>query len=530
MVQIDPSNANANGTTQPQSQSSHADAAAVAIGQVADAVDALGERSFDGPTERETSRFGSFIWTLTAGFALGGFKVGIRALHDNSFFVHLGTGRWILDHGAVPQVDSYSFTSNGKPFVAQSWLASVVYRLLQISVGPIGIRIVMGLVAAIITGSIFRLANHLVGERRRASGLSLCVFAVVAAMYSERPLAFGLLGLVGLVWIVEAPGSRIGRRPEIALPLVMWLWANTHGSMALGYVFLALHLVGRGLDGAWCWRRENAHERKLALGGLLSIAVLLVNPYGPTLLLFPIELMAKGGVLKDVVEWMSPDFHSPQGLAFGLWLVVSMSVLIRSRTTSRRDLVVVLPFVVLALWAMRNLAIATIIALPAVARASVPRRARNAAASQQSRQNFKLGGVIGIGVVVIGFVFAVQAAGEKQFNERGYSVEAYRFVKATLGTNTRLLTTDANAGWMIAAHPEQKIFMDDRYDMFPAAIVSDYVTIARLHPGWREVLDKYRIQTVMWPTSNALTQLLDVDGEHFRRVYRDKDWTVFRRL
>src|ERR1700750_942452 len=73
---------------------------------------------------------------FTAAFAVGGWKVGLQRLHDNSFMVHLTTGRWILDHG-IPYHDVYSFTAPGTRFVAQSWLAEVVYALLERSVGPI---------------------------------------------------------------------------------------------------------------------------------------------------------------------------------------------------------------------------------------------------------------------------------------------------------------------------------------------------------------------------------------------------------
>src|SRR4051812_7075388 len=80
---------------------------------------------------------------FTTAFAVGSWKVGLQRLHDNSFLIHLTTGRWILDHG-IPHHDVYSFTAPGTRFVAQSWLAEIVYALLDRSVGAIGIRLLLG--------------------------------------------------------------------------------------------------------------------------------------------------------------------------------------------------------------------------------------------------------------------------------------------------------------------------------------------------------------------------------------------------
>src|SRR5689334_25057732 len=101
----------------------------------------------------------SLATAFTAAFAVGGWKIGLQRLHDNSFLVHLTTGRWILDHG-IPRHDVYSFTAPGVRFVAQSWLAELVYGLLERSVGAVGIRIVMGVCATVVMVALYRLALH----------------------------------------------------------------------------------------------------------------------------------------------------------------------------------------------------------------------------------------------------------------------------------------------------------------------------------------------------------------------------------
>ena len=55
-----------------------------------------------------------------------GWAIGLAKLSDNSFFWHLRTGEYILDHG-IPHHDVFSYTAPGTKWVAQSWLAEVTY-------------------------------------------------------------------------------------------------------------------------------------------------------------------------------------------------------------------------------------------------------------------------------------------------------------------------------------------------------------------------------------------------------------------
>ena len=72
-----------------------------------------------------------------------------------------------------------------------------------------------------------------------------------------------MLFLLVLLWVVEVPDSIVGRHPLVVVPVLMWLWANTHGTYELGFAYLGLHLLGRWVDGAPPWV---GRERRLLIG------------------------------------------------------------------------------------------------------------------------------------------------------------------------------------------------------------------------------------------------------------------------
>ena len=57
-------------------------------------------------------------------------------------------------------------------------------------------------------------------------------------------------------------------------------------------------------------------------------------------------------------------------------------------------------------------------------------------------------------------------------------------------------------------HQAQKVFFDDRYDMYPVKMTDAYNKILSLKPGWEKVLDDYKINVVVWPKDAAFSEAL----------------------
>jgi hypothetical protein len=239
---------------------------------------------------------------------------------------------------------------------------------------------------------------------------------------------------------------------------------------------------------------------------------------------FPIDLLSRGDILSHIVEWQSPDFRQAWGVALGLWIVVYLVALSRGRhRVTRRDLVVTVPMLLLALWATRNVAIAPLIGLPVVARAF----ARDAEKPSELRGTLVAAAVTVLALAAL--VMGYQASTEKTFNFATYPVASMKYVQQHDLLGRRLLATDAAAGYVILEHsPEQKVFIDDRYDMYPRSVIFDYFTLTGGKPGWSKVLDRYDVDVVLWGKESNLAALLDQSPE-WQRVHRDATDAVWVR-
>lgn len=457
---------------------------------------------------------------FTAAFALFGWGAGVRPISDNSFLLHLKTGHWILQHG-IPGSDVFSATAHGTPWVAQSWLAEVLYAGLDVAVGPHGIQLLDGTVGAVIAGATYRLVLARAGDTVRAAAVTAPVVLASGLLWSPRPLLLGLLMTTILIWIIEVPGSGLGRRPLLTVPVLMWCWVNVHGSFVLGFAYLGLHLAGRWLDGHRPW--VDREGRLLGAAGL-SLAACLANPYGLGLLLFPLHLVQRGEILQMVDEWQSPDARSTEGAAFIVVLAMVIAVFaLARRRPSYRDVVVVLPFLTSGLWAERNIAIAPLVAAPVLAFLVARPESRP---DDRERFHFAVLSLLVLGGVLWSLPVLNRPALEL---DGAYPIRAMQAVERDGLLGRRLLTTDKWGAYVVHAYwPRQKVFVDDRYDMYPVPLLKDYLKVMKGAPGWQQILDRYGVDVVMVEHETPLSSLLASDAG-WQREYADDMSVVYVR-
>jgi len=291
---------------------------------------------------------------FTAAVVLFGFRLGARPIGDNSTFTHLRTGIDMARTGAIPRHDPYSFTAAGEHWVVQSWLPEWTYGWAYRLGGLKLVVLEQAVLIAVLAWLVVRLARA--GSPLRTTLASLAAVGVGSALWTPRPLLFGLICMALTIGVVERR-----RSPWLLLPIV-WLWVNSHGSFPLGLAWLGARAIGEALD--WkAWPRETWRY----VGGFAAgLVVAVANPLGPRLLLFPLTLGEKKEAFQNIVEWRSPDFSRGGGYFALAFLGLGLILLFRARLPWR-DIVPVVGFLVAGLLAARNLGPLAVVMAPVVA-------------------------------------------------------------------------------------------------------------------------------------------------------------------
>ncbi|UCE85857.1 MAG: hypothetical protein JSU66_16265 [Deltaproteobacteria bacterium] len=208
----------------------------------------------------------------------------LAPLASNDVWIHLTTGRLILEDGEIPRSDRYSFTAAGNRYVAHEWLAATYYALAERAAGTTGVIVAGKLVPGIALLGVLLLAFRTTGAPP-ATFLPVLLLVLTLARHRiiVRPELFAALLAVTLVWLLlrdrrqaRAGGSR--RALLFTIPLAA-LWANLHGSFPIGIVvvlaFAAVELAEplfwpRDATGRR-WRLLAAAAALCAAGGLTTL-------------------------------------------------------------------------------------------------------------------------------------------------------------------------------------------------------------------------------------------------------------------
>src|SRR5512145_74506 len=178
---------------------------------------------------------------LLAGFGLIFLLVFPPALVVNDSWLNLMAGREIMEHG-LPSVDEITVYGMGATWTDQQWLA----QLFMYGVHSLGGFALLSITTATFVVGAFALAAA--AARRLGAGpraiwvMFLPVLVAAPWAWSIRAQMLALPLYTGLLWLLASEARMPTNRIWLAIPLLV-VWANVHGSVALGALLVMLLAV-----------------------------------------------------------------------------------------------------------------------------------------------------------------------------------------------------------------------------------------------------------------------------------------------
>jgi hypothetical protein len=435
-------------------------------------------------------------------FALAAFSPAV--LSDGDTWTHLATGEWILQHGAVPRADPFSFAFAGAPWTAHEWLAELMLALAFRAAGWGGVTLLTGAAAGL---AAFVMANR---AARDLSGIALLVVAALSASLIApgllaRPHILALPALA--LWCDRLLRARErARAPSLWLLPLMALWANLHGGFAFGLALIAPFALE-----AWLAAREGrlAVVRSWGLFALLSLGAALLTPFGVEGLLFPVKLLGVAH-LGDIGEWRPENFAHPGPMEIALLALIVLALTRPLRLSLLRALLLV-SLVHLSLQHARHemllAMLAPMLLAEPIARAPAPPAARLRGAP--------LIAAAAAALILTGARLALPIA---RADAAAAPITALQAVPPALRAEP-MLNDYAFGGYLIWA--KVKPFIDGRADMYGDAFLDLYGKIAGGDPDALEAtLKRDAVAWTLFAPSQRVVALMDREPG-WRRLYAD---------
>jgi len=406
-------------------------------------------------------------------------------IRSYDYFWHLATGRWIVEHRALPAVDPLAVASAKTPWINGEWLYEVVLYATHWSDAATSLLNAL-LVAAIFT------AAYLAASRLIEWPLALLAAAVAYAGASDRMGVRPSTAAALLVVVAIALLSSKLRRPELAYAALTILWINVHPSALLAPV-IALFF------GRWI------------VAGTSALA-LLVNPHGWHAVRAPFALTSLAGSGEFVnAEWLPSDPRLFPLLYLTAIAMVIALIVARERRAWRWA--ILLMFVVLAARHVRY-QVFYFAALPLLVPPLRVRRDAIAAAA----------------IIPIAWAF--------MHDEHRLGVDAERFpIRAvsklkSSGLAGNIYNVDQFGGlleWTF--YPERRALTDGRNELFRELIAED-ARARQDSRAWHALIAKYGVALAVDEYSKEKIEVVDVATGQARAMpaslvrYRRRDWAL----
>ena len=427
---------------------------------------------------------------------------------DSDVFWHLVVGRDALA-GRIGVPDAFSWTVTGHATSSDQWLGQALFALVYGAGEWRGVVAVRALAISLLVGIlVFAALRERPGRPLGAVLVSLPAIALSRFVWTERPELFGFVCFAALVVLLRA--GRAGSAAALYwIPPLMIVWANLHGSFALGVVLIVLV----ALEGAIA---EPSRRRRYAAVAAGALVASLLTPSGIGTWTAPgFHLLHPP---RAIQEWGVPDVASLPGAIFALTLFAVLVTALFARTRALRDGVVLLPVLFVSLIAARQMPLFAIAAAPflashggealtelaALLRLQVPRFAA------VTRPPPRIADLIVVALAAA-VLTAAAVTGTDAPALGGYPTAALPALRPGPG----LLNQYDWGGYLIWSAPGTPVFVDGRLVPYLGNVMDDYTTVLGVHPGWREVIAR-----------RGIRQLLVRPGDPVAVRARDLGWPI----
>lgn len=271
----------------------------------------------------------------------------VMPMQHTDVWAHLKYGQWIVEHREFPVHEPLSrFTDQSAVMYHQCWLSQVIYAGAfnwgQLLGGADPVKRFFGGVEVLRQVQVAAMAAMFaalwVAFRRNADSGSLALLGVLmvfvggfTAIGTFRPQVFGLVLFAVFLAMLSRPV--LSKVAVGAIPVLLMMWANLHGSFAVGFVLLGLAWIRRVAEAAWAGKGgrvkavlADSGVQRLTLAIVLGLVAACLTPAGPKIYLNVLTFGSHPN-LKTLLEWEPIDFVTvgrggPLYIAIAVLLVV----------------------------------------------------------------------------------------------------------------------------------------------------------------------------------------------------------------
>lgn len=477
--------------------------------------------------------------------ALGLFFI-VSNLTMNDAFWHIKTGEWVSRYGFIDQCyGSWSLAEDS--WTAHEWLFGwMIYQVSRLGMDNV-VRI-FGVLYLITLGLCFGQS----GAGRRDENppmlyweaVVMLQFCYYALSMTARPQYITAMFIAMYLLILNK--SMQGKYGLLYfLPGIAVLWVNIHGGTALlSYLTILVYLLCNVMN----WDIGKIHFQKAgkkwiihcSIVLLLTVAAMMINPYGYEMLLYPYTNMQDKLMISVITEWAAPDAKNMVTLCMQILpMLLGVVALVQYQGRIKaHDVAVFFMYMILFLRSARFypflIVVQTCLIMPYAFRLTNPFVLKSK--KEKKKKDMKLINnlvLLAAGGFCICYIAAAILLADYHDIERNKELPDELLAIISEDKPKRLCNYYDIGGYLI--YHDIDVFVDGRYEPYKQKnIIEDYFTIMnpkdlKEYHQLEQLLEKYKFDAFLISTGNIeLAAFLEEAPECYEMCYADEKWLYYR--
>jgi len=449
---------------------------------------------------------------------------------DGDIGRHITIGDYIFENGKIPITNIFSHTLYGERLVPHEWLADLIFGRVHALMGLDGVVLLI----AVLIATTFTLTYREIQKRGTYTMFVLLVAGLAAFASSlhwiARPHVFTFLFVALWTYLLANRESKVWY-----FPVIMLIWANTHGGFIIGFAIWFAHMAG------WVWdylhgESNRANGIRIAIIGLLSFAVTFVNPSNWYLWDTSLKYYGNSFLVNSTIEYQSPNFHNWSIWPFMLMLAICMLGVGFKTKLKTYETFLLVGWTMLSLYSGRNIPLFAIVTAPyaaSVLQAILPsstvlRKIESLIHNVEKNHKGILFPLIAVGLLLYTPLVQTGSDPTNNFDPAIFPVQAANWLE-TNPQNGNMLNEFTWGGYLLyRMFPRQLVFIDGQTDFYGEDFSLEYAKVMKLEDGWEDVLNKYDVSWVIVESYRSLVPALQ-DDLNWKIVYQNDTATILHK-
>ncbi len=471
--------------------------------------------------------------------------LGVK-MFEPDIWRHLATGRYILENRAFPQIEVFSYTALSKSWIAYSWLAEIIFFKISL-LGINWLIILRVFLITVVFGIILKTVYNRTGNFNLAVLISFIIIVSFGPSWEERPQLFSFV-FTGLFTYILSEYKYRNKDYLWVLPFIMLFWVNLHIYFIIGWILIALYVIGEYFRNRLDWsnnpRLSPEQIRKLVKILLVCIVVSFLNPYTYRIFFQAYEFVTMGATAEVAGEMRSPSFHLSLVFLFEILMFIAfLSFICSPRRPDFTEWCIFFGFTHQSFYALRNMPFWGIVTasiytpyLNDVINLISSKFKKKFELNSSGKDEPQVEGLLKKCSLVFNWVFLcgliiiinLRVPYSKEIKscvqERSYPIQAVEFIKENKLPGPMFNSLLWGSYLIYMLYPEYKVAFDGRTQVYGDKLLQEYCDVQNINPGWQDVLEKYKVNFILWRREKPLTQIL-IKDTNWELIYQD-EWAV----